>query len=367
MLRNGETTILRALDEYRREHHKPAVPRKFWRYLCELGRVREYESLGRTAIEDLSDEVDIYLGSKSQPDIPVTQSDWEFLASAGVDAARANTSELVVAFRKAHLASGLLNQREVAPWLSALEEREKGGGTFTVELPVRREWLREGSLPCIKDLKKILARLPANQPVGGRNEVLSFGVPDHRYPVFVLVADNGTTGELKRVAAALTATYGWQEGVAVGFILTGAVPLPAIARFTADVSSTSRRISISVDARCAPERLAKEFAKVRNRVLGVPEHGRYKPITSEKSMHLALFGLAQKEGTWAKRLRLWHAEHPDWHYSDISTFRRDVLRVLDRLKVPRPEGPTPRQHISERVYPPDSPSRAPLSVRPPPG
>jgi hypothetical protein len=332
MLRTDQAEIFARLDQFRREWGAPRAPRNVVRGL--LNELYEGRELYPSEIEELSERVDAWLetqreASSERRDM-ATDRDWEFLAGAAIDGERAEQEPQVVAFRARHLSNSLLAGKEVDGWLRALEASE-GRGTMILEVPIPRRCLR-GAFPVnVRDLARILVDFPADSCVGGHSELLEYGVPGNRWPRHVAVARGGKTDELKRAAAALTAEYGWQEGDAVVFILTGAVPLPPIARFTADPLKPARQITIVVDARCAPARLAKRFAEVRNSVLGVQARGQYKPIASERSMYLALFTLAHKEGTWAERRRLWNADHPDWRYSDVSTFQRDVQRVLAHL------------------------------------
>lgn len=309
-----------------------------WDELIRERYVKEYLD-GVGSIEDLSDEVDRladlvkrFRESSSRAGIQATPRDWHFLASAGVNASLASKDDEVIAFRNKHLPDGLLKQDQVEEWISRIVE-EEGRGDRIAEVPIPRTLLRGTSDLRIRDLIRILRHLPPEQPVGGCDNYLAFGVPEDRYQRLVPVSGAGKTGALKRVAAKLGRDFGWQEGLAVVFVLTGAVPIPWIATLSVEgpIGGSSRVIRIDVDARCAPQRLAAEFARVREKALGVEKGGRYKPITSERSMHLALFHVESPEGTWRERMECWNKEHSQLAYSDKRTFKHHVESAYRRV------------------------------------
>jgi hypothetical protein len=319
--------VRKKLSKLRKDQELPPVSDATWKSRRIQDRVSEF-LIYRCDLEDLSRDCDVFMEIEKEisardrsprANINPTAKDYGYLALAAINSIEAARHPGIVAFRSTQLGGLLLEPKQVSDWLT--RKAEATPRTICVEVQVPVTSLAIDRLPTVADLRDALHDLPGDEILGMRRETLKYSVPGNRWPRTRIISTRSTLHELKQVAAGLTALYGWQEGDAVVFILTGQPIIPPIAQFWVDAGT--KAITIKVDPRCALRRLEERYTEVRKQALGRERDQRCKPITSAGAMELAVFAAEQHPGTWQERMAAWNKGHKK-RYKTYRTFRRDT-------------------------------------------
>ncbi|MGB9792513.1 MAG: hypothetical protein ACPLTR_08065 [Thermacetogeniaceae bacterium] len=231
-------------------------------------------------------------------------------------------------FRREVLKGKLLQPEEMEAWI---EEKRKQDGTPTRFLKIRAK-----DIAVSIDEKswwplKITPVFDEEDVIGVEHVYLFYPSRNGGLKQVPINVD-GILGRLKAVAVDIV-TYHctvWKEAEAVAFILTGRVPFLPKVRYKISFSSngTPCWVTLNLDARTTPQELAKEYTKIRRRVMGSYHH---KPL-SGKNLKLAEFTAERKEGlTWGQLMKKWNEEYPQWEYKNYRLFCRDAIGSINRL------------------------------------
>ena len=245
-------------------------------------------------------------------------------------ARKAATEKSVIAFRRQHLAEGLLKRQDVIEWIIK-QAAEDGPASRYVRLPIPgdHELTRRNRRFIVEPPLKISDTPSATQV---EVELLSYASPDHQSVEVIAVRHGGRLDGLRILTKSLARRYTWQEAQATTFILTGITPLLSSLRggfrmrFSQPISS---RIIMDIDPTLTPEEVAEHYKNLRSNLIGT----RYRSMT-EKHLRLAEFYRDDKpEGaTWAALMDKWnHSQNKGWRYNRFEVFARDCKQAWHRL------------------------------------
>ncbi|MCX6022163.1 MAG: hypothetical protein NTZ05_10625 [Chloroflexi bacterium] len=361
-MRPGEERIAGSSDrgEIRRnlgEEINAQVTDALWEYLVErdyVGKVRT----GEWTVGQLGDEAEEILAAGN---IAVHRSDRRVRLHPPVgqplddpkdnDALRYWVVEELVAdeaasemsvrdFRTKHLGDGLLAPEDLEQWVRRQSEAD-GPPTNWITVPIptgHQVWEEElhripGGPAIVRTV--IDPPLLVEYPHGSADvRLLAYSAPPEWDPRTVPVAGWGVLAELKRAGDLLHWRYGWTQGQATVFLLTGLRPdLPAVTESVRRRSPTVlNRITLTVDPVLSPREVGAHYSRIRERVVG----SRHREQT-RKHLLLAYFPttpLAKEAGTWAERMERWNEwskSSPDMAYTVWRTFERDCIQARKRL------------------------------------
>jgi hypothetical protein len=213
----------------------------------------------------------------------------------------------------------------------------------------RRRHLRN-KLLSLDQVEQWVADKRAEEPVsaGAAWRLLSYVRAGSTYVHHVPIKAGGVLDELREINERLTKFYGWSEGLAAAFILTGAYPRVALIRTTvsrrAPMAARSR-IILTIHPFSTPQEVSEAYAEIRS-----VEYGRLRRV-SPKHARLAMFAAEQPaERASRDQLQAWnrtcqkedHAKGErgeqwgqDWSYpltmKGIKSYARDARVAWRRL------------------------------------
>lgn len=257
-------------------------------------------------------------------------------ALAEIQALEASRHPEVIRFRQKVLGGRLLKPEEVDEWLRAKREEEGRGvvvklqfPTNPVKDPMDPQW-RQALQERLDKAEYLGVEIP------GLDYVRLTAVEEERIGHIHAIRLHEVLGWLKRIAEELGKKYGWPEADAVTFVLTGAMPVPPLARITWTWSPErgfyGQAITLQVLPWVSPSEVAALYREIRKET----PFGKYvrvhKPkALTEKGRRLAVFLAATPGLSWRERMEQWNATYPQWSYKYIATFRRDALTAYRKV------------------------------------
>ena len=243
-------------------------------------------------------------------------------------AAEVSKLPFVKQFRREVLGEKLLQPDEIESWIQATKEKD-GPPTQYVKIRAKKV-----NVTIDKDNwwpLKIMPTFEADDVIGIEHEFLSYPSKTE-WAELVPINVDGILGRLKSVAGRIIKYYcpAWQEGQAVAFILTGQTPVIPKVRYSINITSSGGPcwVTLKFDARIKPQDLAREYSKIRRKIMG---NSHAKPLT-KKHQELAVFAAEHKEGlTWEKLMHKWNEKFPKWAYKNYRLFCRDAIGAINRL------------------------------------
>jgi len=243
-------------------------------------------------------------------------------------AAEVSKLPFVKQFRREVLGEKLLQPDEIESWIQATKEKD-GPPTQYVKIRAKKV-----NVTIDKDNwwpLKIMPAFEADDVIGIEHEFLSY--PSKKeWAERVSINVDGILGRLKRTVHRIITFYcpAWQEAQTVAFVLTGQVPIIPRVRYSVNVTSSGGPcwVTLKFDARIKPQDLAREYSKIRRKIMG---NSHAKPLT-KKHQELAVFAAEHKEGlTWEKLMHKWNEKFPKWAYKNYRLFCRDAIGAINRL------------------------------------
>jgi hypothetical protein len=292
--------------------------------------LRRYRRQEKVYLEGAKAGVGIYGAQRLFPppkkeDSPIPQAD---IVLSKLLAAKVSKLPFVKQFRREVLGGKLLQPDEIEGWIQATKEQDGP--------PTRYAKIRAKKVNVTIDKDnwwplKIMPAFEADDVIGIEHEFLSY--PSKKeWAECVPINVDGTLGRLKSVAGRIIKYYcpAWQEGQAVAFILTGQTPVIPKVRYGVKLTSSGGPcwVTLKFDARIKPQDLAREYSKIRRKIMG---NSHAKPLT-KKHQELAVFAAEHKEGlTWEKLMHKWNEKFPKWAYKNYRLFCRDAIGAINRL------------------------------------
>jgi hypothetical protein len=146
----------------------------------------------------------------------------------------------------------------------------------------------------------------------------------------------GAHEDLRGLSATLAADYTWTAGQSAYFVLAGIAPLLAGTVTTGRVHMTRAAltyIQVECSAITTPREVAAAYTAARRQLLG-PRH---RPL-SAKHLALVAFGAeeqaARPRPTWEALWLKWNGEHPEWSYPSSHQLARDWRVARERVRRP---------------------------------
>jgi hypothetical protein len=317
---------------------KAPIPDIIWDKLVEKGYVqevldgyddamsyliKEYKSLKEVHDTGAKSGVRVYDASKLFIPKETPSFTEEDLIYSKVIAYEIGNLPFLKDFRRKYLNNQLIPIEKIDGWI---KEMAKKDGQSTINAK------RKISKIEIKSNGEIVHCFDENSRWQFEGPVLLQYPSSSGWTEYVPINMEGVLGCLKTVAERLIKHYCpmWQEGQAVAFILTGLVPLIPKIRSTVTLNSMGICfITLKFDARLTPQELAKQYGKLRKKILGSKI---VKPL-SKKHLKLAEFVVDnKKEGiTWEKLMHLWNEKYPEWAYKNYRLFYRDGNAAIKRI------------------------------------
>ena len=162
---------------------------------------------------------------------------------------------------------------------------------------------------------------------------LVYYMPGEKWQRTMPIPPRGKLEALRRTSGFLAIKYGWAEGQATTFMLTGLIPLlNTISHdFKHRYPSGASRIVLSIDPATSPAEVAEYYRMFRRKVIT----SRQREIT-EKHLLLAFFvrTTGEEDETWSEGMARWNQEYPQWAYQQVTNFARDANLVIRRLLDP---------------------------------
>jgi len=316
-----------------------------WKVLKEDGYIEEvlegYEDAFNSLLRRYRVEEEVYLeGARAgagiygaqrlfpppqKEDSPITKAD---IVLSKLLAAEVSKLPFVKQFRREVLNGNLIQPGEIERWIQTTKE-EDGPPTQYVKIRAKNidVTIDKGSWWPLK----IMPTFEADDVVGIEHEFLSYPSKTgwvERVPINV----DGILGRLKSVARRIIEYYcpAWQEAQTVAFVLTGQVPIIPRVRYSVNVTFSGGPcwVTLKFDARITPQDLAREYSKIRRKIMG---NSHAKPLT-KKHQELAVFAAEHKDGlTWEKLMHKWNEKFPKWAYKNYRLFCRDAIGAINRL------------------------------------
>ncbi len=240
----------------------------------------------------------------------------------------------VKAFRKEVLQNNLLSLEEVKDWIETInqKEEESRGSSWTFSVTVN-----ESDFKTAKRVASATLLEEGIQPGSAlARPVLEFQSTAEFVESVVGYNTQGVLGRLQRLAKHIVRYHApaWTEALATTFILTDLTPIIPRIRYRTDLSLHGGPcwLTMSLDVRITPEQLAKDYRKIRRRLMG---KRRAKPL-SKKIQAVARFAGRHKteQCTWREVMDLWNKQYPDWIYNDYKRFCRDATRATKAIMDP---------------------------------
>ena len=299
-----------------------AIVHDVWLEIVEIdyleAKYREYSRVPRRLLRP----------PKSARDSGVRKIRLEILSD--LTARQAATEKGVVAFRRQHLAEGLLKRQQVVEWITR-QAAEDGPASHYLRIPVPDGYEPVWHNGCIAT-EPPLTISDSTPAIRIETELLSYAAPDDQGVRRIPVRYGGTLDELRMLSESLARRFTWQEAQATTFVLTGVSPLLSSLRgwiriaFSQPISS---RINMEIDPTLTPKEVAEQYKKLRTSLVGA----RYRSI-SEKHLRLAEFygGHKPKDTTWSALMHKWnHSQDQGWDYHRFEAFARDCNQAWQRL------------------------------------
>lgn len=287
--------------------------------------LRRYRVEEKVYLEGARAGVGIYGAQRLFPppkkeDSPIPKAD---IVLSKLLAAKVSKLPFVKQFRREVLGGKLLQPDEIEGWIQATKEQD-GPPTRYAKRRVKGVTVTENSaiIPSFDETSDW-------ELVG--SEYLSYpsksGWVEH-----VAINVDGILGRLKRTVHRIITFYcpAWQEAQTVAFVLTGQVPIIPRVRYSVKLTSSGGPcwVTLKFDARIKPQDLAREYSKIRRKIMG---NSHAKPLT-KKHQELAVFAAEHKEGlTWEKLMHKWNEKFPKWAYKNYRLFCRDAIAAINRL------------------------------------
>ena len=184
-----------------------------------------------------------------------------------------------------------------------------------------------------EDIGRVRPSVPFNAVCGipaGRS--LTIEVPGYA-PVSWSVSFGGVLDDLRVLARFLAGRYSWKEGHAAAFVLTGITPPTPLVQLSYSPNyeyPSLDMLTLKLPARLSPREVAKLYAKASRGLRSGAKERRDRPMT-RKHLSLAVFRATNPGGTLKARMREWNTSHPDWRYTNVSLFSRDLRAAYSRL------------------------------------
>ena len=162
---------------------------------------------------------------------------------------------------------------------------------------------------------------------------LVYYLPGEKWQRIMPTPPRGKLAELRHICGFLALKYGWAEGQATTFALTGLTPLlSAISHdFEGRNPLGASRIVLSIDPATSPDEVAEHYRRFRKKLIP----SRQREIT-EKHLLLAFFirTTGREDETWGEAMVRWNQQFPQWTYQQETNFARDANLVIRRLLDP---------------------------------
>lgn len=236
----------------------------------------------------------------------------------------ASRNEEVISFREEELGGNLLIIEEVPEWVAATT-KEDGPATTYIRIPKDAE-----AMPRTTDDYRALGGVETSA------DILEYPGTGERFRAVAVRAD-GTLDWLCDIARSLARSWGWPEGSAVAFILTGCLvaPIRGTATFSVKYPYPARStVTIEVVAdSVSKSEVADLYAQVVKEGDFSAAAGVGRPM-GHKNARLAVAAAkhAQSERTWGESMRIWNAtEGDDWNYVDAKRFGHDAREAFKRV------------------------------------
>jgi hypothetical protein len=229
----------------------------------------------------------------------------------------------VQTFRHEVLGGELLTFAGVAEWVEGMAAAD-GRPTHYVTAPIPEE----------RQLGEPMALSEA--PQSGRLELLHYLIEGsdwiHKKPTKA----GGVLDRLRLLSETVARVFDWWPAQGSVFVLTGLPPERASVRMsvkTSVVMPALSRVDLEIDPTTSPSEVAQVYRTIQTDVLG----GRQFRSQGEKHLNMAVFVHRHRpRPTWAKLMKAWNQEHPEWAYEDWRRFQRDAKAAHERLIEPFP-------------------------------
>ena len=243
-------------------------------------------------------------------------------------AREASRDEVVQAFRDKVLGGRLIRFEKLDRWIQEHWESD-GPPTTWLEVPLSQGWKLEPGTLTVKPSM----RIGKNFPVEGamKSRTLKYATSDSATQIVKPVAKGGILDQLRFASEYCARLYGWQEGQATIFILTGRMPLITRCRTTTQVRSiqATARITLEIDPSLSPKEVGEAYQAARKKI-----QGRRREL-SAKHITLAQFLAESPDGeTHGARMKRWNRKYPKWKYTQVTNFGRDIKTAERRLMNP---------------------------------
>ena len=229
-----------------------------------------------------------------------------------------------------HRRGRLVKFENIKKWIERQAQKD-GPATVWLEIPLPDRWRFEAGRVNISPPVSIGSDYKLEGAL--RTRTLKYGERDGGIEINIALAHRGILDGLRRVSEGLASRFGWQEGLATIFVLTGRVPLLSQLRVTVrhrSPISAASRVTLTVDPGCSPKQGAEAYQEARRQVVG-PRHREL----SEKHIFLAQFSAYRKKGeTLAQSMEQWNEHYPNWTYKTVTNFGRDMKKAQQRLMQP---------------------------------
>ncbi|GEM_PF-3265551 len=227
-------------------------------------------------------------------------------------------------FRREALKGVLVKSESLKSWVQTMQEKDGP--------PTRYLKVKDRDVSIVTEGDRVLMKgcfSPTEEILG--LEVIDLTFPgDDGWVNTIPVNASGILGQLKKVADKIIKFYCpvWKEYQAVGFILTGKVPLISKVRYSYKIiPGMPLQITMKLNARITPKALSEEYTKIRQKLL---KKKRVKPL-QEKSLTLVEFFLEydKNDFTWKELMQMWNEYYPKWAYNEYSNFQKDCRRAIN--------------------------------------
>lgn len=239
----------------------------------------------------------------------------------------------VVAFRADVLGDTLLDWEAVEDWIVEQDRRDGPSTPLISGLPTPPGTsvspTRDGLM--VEPPFTVGPVLPRGITVG--HVTLAYVVPGDPWTRAIPVTAGGVLDRLRRLSARLADKYGWPAAAATVFVLTGRQPLVASIRHTVRWRfplTSMTRIVLEIDPATPPAEVDRAYRQVRRSIVG-----RRPRVMSRKHLALAVFAAEHSAPQSLKqRMAAWNAAYPEWAYTTVTNFGRDLKSAERRLMRP---------------------------------
>ncbi len=236
----------------------------------------------------------------------------------------ASRNQEVISFREEELGGTLLTVEAIPEWVVATA-KEDGPATTYIRIPQDTE-----AMPRTTDDYRALDGVEIS------GDILEYPGAGERFTAIAVRAD-GTLDWLRDIARLLARSWGWPEGSAVAFILTGCLVAPIRGTATLSVkypypARSTVTIEVVADSVSKSE-VADLYAQVVKKGDFSAAAGVGRPM-GDKHARLAVAAAkhAQSERTWRESMRIWNRTQDDeWNYVDTKRFGHDAREAFKRV------------------------------------